>query len=452
MKLEQLQAQLRKMDGARKQADHLNLTLTNQGKIIDALQKENRALTQTLDALKPKIRAEKTAPVQDIKNRKEAIEHYDSAIQRQAKCIARLDHQIKELEGKIADQKKANALQASERQIDTEKSVRRMQVELQRIETEIAGTIARKNKNREVVQELCLKKGPANLLHRARFQERRELREAIKKVKRETKTAQKERKELISRGVALKRKAEKELSELDRAIGRFEEIDRTIRKYEKETQVQKAPQKILVGPGVLKAKTGNPETKARRSTKAEEKKRKDNAETLKCYEATYKTLMAITGQVQVNDIIDYFKKMEKKNNDGFDFAIHRVDEMVKLKQDIQGLQGDILQLKIQETSREAQMYEDQFNQSCATVDKWIAVVDGVFGNTDSELSPFVGKLKAKDLTYQDTLEYFQTIEREVSKLLRVRHYLAIKDENNNEIGLRPMVGVSDPGARMSPPK
>ncbi|XP_077341353.1 coiled-coil domain-containing protein 63-like [Lithobates pipiens] len=452
MKLDQLQAQLRKMEGARKRADHLNLTLIKQGKIMDALQKENHALTQTLDALKPKIRVEKTDPVQDIKNRKEAIEYYDSAIQRQSNCIARLDHQIKEMEGKLANQKKANALQALKPQTDVEKKVRHMQDELQRIETEIARTTAQMKKNRDIVQELCLKKGPGYRLHRTMFQERRELREAIRKIKRETKTLQKEEKELISRGVALKRKADRELSEMDRTIRRLEEIGRKIRKYEKETQVQKVTQKILVGPAVLKGKTGKPETKARRSTMAEEKKRKDNAETLKHYEAAYKTLMAITGQVRVNDIIDYFKKMEKKNNDSFDFAIHQVDEMVKLKEDIQVLQDDILHLKIQATSREAQMYEDQYNQSCATVDKWIAVVDGVFGNIDCELSPFVGKLKAKDLTYRDTLEYFETTEREVSKLLRVHHYLAIKDKNNNEIGLRPKVGGSYPGARMSPPK
>ncbi|XP_072255414.1 coiled-coil domain-containing protein 63-like [Pyxicephalus adspersus] len=351
-----------------------------------------------------KCKAKKNQYVIQERQVMEANEAYECEIQTETNYLVMLDNHIKVMEDNIFNLKKANSVKCSKRVYKADAQVKRLQDQMEHLKSKYDRVEIQKDKEKECIKDLCLHKCLFYRLNQRMLQEFQHLYKVKKKLK-QLSSVEKQGQKIRAKITNLKKQA---ATNSDNYESQFN-IDIKTSDHENELM-----EKNLLNPNGLKS-----------SKKSLKRKEKENLK-------------------QKLETIERHANKIQTSNEQDDFTAYWSGMVVMLTQKIQDIEDEItiletppliqknkLEEELQKISEETRNCEDKINQRCKHVDMCISIVDSLFKNINCELTPFIGRLKARDILYPDVLSYFQTAENEVNKLLQVHTYLEIKDKDDN---------------------
>ncbi|XP_078095867.1 coiled-coil domain-containing protein 114 [Mustelus asterias] len=442
--LAKLQHQFRIMEG-----DRQAYTLESQQLIrkqlaeIENLEKDRGELMLNLQLLDSKRNLQQDQEnMESVQNMLSYQDELEDQIAREKQMILDLEQEIKKLEQNIFEQKKGLSkgvnVQAMNEQVV--KNIGIMEDRLDRTLRKFNTHLTRNGELREQIDTLRVERSRFQQLQKKLGKELLEIRKEIGFVIDTSTAAYEARDEAQTKMQQLKEKAEKDLAlhaaemkELQRVI----DHDRKLKEFMGiKTQERLNEDETLHG--TYKREHGD-----------SARKRKDaKEETLEMYEAAFQQIRGLTGEDNLNVLVERFIEVEDRNFALFNYINEQNSEIERLQEEIADIQAQTETFKSQavqreqehkavlkkietqqeEASKQALGYDNRIKGVKKILDQLKAKIESLFNKMNcnrSILDEMLGS--SSGIRDNNVMQYLGLIEQRSNELLSIQSYLASKD-------------------------
>lgn len=365
--------------------------------------------------------------------------------------IGMLDDQIRVIEKKIKQQRKNmggvhNSHLLNKR---TQKYIRVLENRLDKAKIDFNSCLSENGQLRETFDHMRLEKKTFDTI---RLKLEKELVENKQKIMEgiETSTAAYEaRDEAQGKMMALKEKADKDLSQYNtelKELMRIIEHDRKLKEFMRVKSEERA--EMMEG-----------ELSSQRKKK-DEKERGDKAEeTIESYEAAFQTIKEATGIEDIDLLVAKFIEVEDKNFALFNYVNELNNEIELLQEQINENEAEIEKFKSEEvemasqrkallknledslssSTEQADQYDTLFKQSKKILEQLKSGVDSLFNKINCDRSAITDMLGGKSgATDSNMMQFLGLIEQRTNELLQVHGFVTTKESDREGVPAVPV--------------
>ncbi|XP_072334234.1 coiled-coil domain-containing protein 114 isoform X1 [Scyliorhinus torazame] len=441
--LAKLQHQFRIMAGDR-QAYTLESQqlLRKQEAEIETLEKDRGELMLNLQLLDSKHNQQQDQEnMESVQNMLSYQEQLEEQIAREKQMIMDLEQEIKTLEQKIFEQKKglSKGVNVQEMNEQVVKNVGVMEDRLDRSLRKFNTHLTRNGALREQIDTLRVERTRFQQLQRKLGKELLEIRKEIGFVIDTSTAAYEARDEAQTKTQQLREKAEKELAlhaaemkELQRVI----DHDRKLKEFMGIKTQERLNEEMLHGA-------------YKREHRDSARKKKDaKEETVEMYEAAFQQIRALTGEDNLNVLVEKFIEVEDRNFALFNYINEQNSEIERLQEEIANIQAQMEAFKSQEMHREQEhkavlsrieTQQEEASKQAMEYDNRIKGVKKILDQLKTKIESLFNKMNcnrsildemlgsSSGIRDNNAMQYLGLIEQRTNELLSIQSYLASKD-------------------------
>ncbi|EFB19343.1 hypothetical protein PANDA_000881, partial [Ailuropoda melanoleuca] len=440
--LRKLRQQFRKMVESRKSFNFRSQQkISNQHKEIKALQGEQEEIALLLGLIK----SSKNLNLNE-KNHMElrfllqTKDDYDALIKSMKVLLTELDEKIVQMEKKIINQKQLCA------KIQEANDPRKLQKQIHVLETRLNlvpqpcpqvtvhfdKILTTNAKLRKEIEDLRYEKAAYDnvyqQLQRRLLMQKKTMNVAIE----QSAQAYKQRLEAMARMAAMKDRQQKDICQYNLEIRELERV------YAHETKLKSF---LLVK--LNDRLEFEEQAKKEEALKATKHRKKSKGESFESYEVAHLRLLKLTEDGNLNQLIEDFLAKEEKNFARFTYVTELNNDMEMMHKKTQRIQDEIIFLrsqqksshddnhsvlremeeKLKKTTKEADMYENNYKEISKTLEYLKNSVEKLFKKINCDATTILGHLGEMGKITNDNLpQYFAIIEKKTNDLLLLESY------------------------------
>lgn len=359
--------------------------------------------------------------------------------------IRTLDEQIRVTEKKIKQQRKNmggvhNSHQQNKR---TQKYIRVLENRLDKANIDFNTFLSENGKLRETFDHMRLEKKTFDTIRLKLERELVENKQKIMEGIETSTTAYEARDEAQGKMMALKEKADKDLSQYNTELKELMRIIEHDRKL-KEFMRIKGEERAEIMEGELSSL----------KKKKDEKDKGDKAEeTIESYEEAFQTIKEATCIDDIDRLVTKFIEVEDKNFALFNYVNELNNEIELLQEQINENQGEIEKFKSEEVemathrkallmdlenslsscTEQADLYDTQYKQSKKIIEQLKSGVDSLFNKINCDRTAITDMLGGKSgVTDANMMQFLGLIEQRTNELLQVHGFVATKESDRED--------------------
>ncbi|XP_040181608.1 outer dynein arm-docking complex subunit 1 [Rana temporaria] len=372
----------------------------------------------------------------------EQKEELDDEIGTEKQIIAELEKEIKSWERKLLDQRKQvrDSSGSATQNAQAQKNVKVMENRLDRALTKFNLQLAKNAKMREEIDILRIERSRFDQLYRKLEKELLQTRKEIATTIEESSAAYNARDEAQTKMQQMKERAEKdsnqhsaEIKELQRVI----DHDRRLKEFMgTKTQERSISDEVL-------------DARRRREKEAIERKKRDpTEETVETYEQAFQQIQSITGEDNLDILVNRFIEVEDRNFALFNYVNEQNNETERLMELITEIKKEIEEFKAQgvrleqehrsilkniegkeeEAVKQADGHQQQLKAVMKVLDQLKAGIESLFKKINCDRSVLDEMLgSSSSIRESNIMQYLGLIEQKTNELLAVQSFLDSKN-------------------------
>lgn len=372
----------------------------------------------------------------------EQKEELDNEIATEKQIIAELDKEIKSWERKLSDQRKQvrGSSGSATQNAQAQKNVKVMENRLDRALTKFNLQLAKNAKMREEIDILRIERSRFDQLYRKLEKELLQTRKEIATTIEESSAAYDARDEAQTKMQQMKERAEKDLNQHLAEINELQRVidhDRRLKEFMgTKTQERSISEEVL-------------DARRRREKEALERKKRDpTEETVETYEQAFQQIRSITGEDNLDILVNRFIEVEDRNFALFNYVNEQNNEIERLmeqnteiKKEIEEFKGQGVRLeqehrsilkniegKEEEAVKQADGYQQQLKAVMKILDQLKAGIDSLFKKINCDRSVLDEMLgSSSSIRESNIMQYLGLIEQKTNELLAVQSFLDSKN-------------------------
>ena len=436
-----LQRQYRIMDGDRRAySEESQNTLRKQRSHIQKLQDDNIFLKQELSLAEARQRdmAKDTLSNKRLKDLQIQSEKYNKQIAEESEQLKQLDGQIKQLNKSISAQraKMGGINAASQNNVSVIRNIRVLENRLDKSLVKFNESLAHNKQLREQIDNLRRERSVFDNIHKKLERELIEQKKTMAEIIEASNQAYEARDEAQAKMVALREKAEKELTAYNM-------------EYKELTRALEHDRKLKMFMGV--------KSQDRSSKDSEDKKRKkggglDNgkdkstsqgpAEIVQSYDEAFAKIKEATGIDDIDKLVEKFIEVEDQNFSLFNYVNELNNEIEKLQEQITDVKNDIekfrgqgvnmdnqrkkilkdLEDKLASTEQSAETYEGKHAQAAKIINQLKSGIQSIFTRIGCDKSQITDMLGSAGVTESNMMQYLGIIEQRTNEILQSKYF------------------------------
>ncbi|XP_068699418.1 coiled-coil domain-containing protein 63-like [Montipora foliosa] len=444
--LAKLQRQYRIIEGDRRAySEETQNHIRKQMEAIKSLEKENEELMKdnTLAGSVQNQNQDKTNTEQlsSLLTKEDEIKEEIEEVIEETK---RLDEQIRMMEKRVKQQRKNmggvhNSHLHNKR---TQKYIRVLENRLDKAKIDFNTCLSENSDLRETFDHMRLEKKTFDNIHQKLEKELVENKQKIMEGIETSTAAYEARDEAQGKMMALKEKADKDLTQYNtelKELMRIIEHDRKLKEFMRIKSEERAEMMEY-------------ELSTQRKKK-DEKERGDKAEeTIESYEAAFQTIKEATGIEDIDLLVAKFIEVEDKNFALFNYVNELNNEIELLQEQINENQGEMEKFKSEEVelasqrksllkgleenltlaTQQADQNETQFKQTKKIIEQLKSGVDSLFNKINCDRSAITDMLGgASGVTDANMMQFLGLIEQRTNELLQVHGFVTAKESDRD---------------------
>ncbi|XP_078415334.1 coiled-coil domain-containing protein 114 [Cetorhinus maximus] len=410
---------------------------------VENLEKDRGELMLNLQLLESKRNQQQDQEnMESVQNMLSYRNELEDQIAREKQMIVDLEQEIKKLEQTIFEQKKGLSKGVNVQVMNEQvvKNIGIMEDRLDRTLRKFNTQLTRNGELREQIDTLRVERSRFEQLQRKLGKELLEIRKEIGSVIDSSTAAYEARDEAQTKMQQLKEKAEKDLAlhaaemkELQRVI----DHDRKLKEFTGiKTQERSNEDETLHG--AYKREHGD----------AARKRKDAKEETVEMYEAALQQIRELTGEDNLNVLVEKFIEVEDRNFALFNYINEQNSEVERLQEEIADIQAQTEAFKSQEVQREqehkailrkietqqeevskqAMEYDSRIKGVKKILDQLKAKIESLFNKINCDRSILDEMLgSSSGIRDNNVMQYLGLVEQRTNELLSIQSYLASKD-------------------------
>ncbi|XP_048820374.1 coiled-coil domain-containing protein 63 [Lagopus muta] len=409
--------------------------MQTQEKEIQSLKQQHQEVSLMLS----KIRSLRNA-IHDDRNCKElkcllqTKDQYDCLIRDRKALVSELDNEILELQKKVERQnvitkkvKQANCSKWLQNQTQT------LELHLNNVTVRFDTILTTNNKLQEEIENLRIQKATLDnfysKLHKHLAQQKRRMDTAIEQATQ----AHKQRVEYLARITAMNERHRQNTAQYN---------------FELQERARIRDQENKLKTFVLAKYTDRSEleeqAKKKEALKAAQRMKRSQGESFESREVTYKRLLELAENGNIDQLVDGFIEKEGKNFAYFSYATELNSEMEKLQQRIKNLQNEIaffttdqentetsshhvlkeLEEELSQNTKKANDYEDRCKESSKVLGQLKSAIEVLFKENNCDATKIREQLGDKgQITDLNLMQYLGLVEKKTNELLLMESIL-----------------------------
>ncbi|XP_078335356.1 coiled-coil domain-containing protein 63-like isoform X2 [Crassostrea virginica] len=373
----------------------------------------------------------------------EAKEDYDTEINEEKQMHTELDAKIREWEKKIRNQHKnmGGVHMSSQHTVQTQKTIRTLENRLDQSKKQFNSILTQNAVYREEIESLRVERNRFDNLYRKLDKELSNLRREKGELIEKSTQAYDARDEAQAKMILLKERADKdqqqhnaEMKELLRII----DHDRNLREFMGIKGQERVDDPQLVA------------WRQKKEAQEAERKKESQEDSVETYEAAFERIKEMTGEEDLDLLVQRFIETEDKNFALFNFVNEQNNEIETLHEQIEEKNNEIEKFKLQGIeledqrkkilkeleeqqlvcSQEADDYSKKNKEISKILDQLRAGIDSLFNKINCDRSAIDDMLGAQSgVTDSNMIQYLGIIEQRTNELLAVQSYVNSKDQD-----------------------
>lgn len=368
----------------------------------------------------------------------------EEEIEEEQKKQEELASEIRNWEKKNKEQSKkmGGVHMSAQHNVQTTKNVRKLEGQLQQANNKFSKKLETNKKLREELDSLRVERTRFDNLYKKLEKEIQQLKNENGEVIDQSTQAYDARDEAQAKMLILKEKSDKdkqahnaEMKELLRTI----EHDRKLREFMgiKGKQLSDDPKQV--------------EWRQKTEAREAERKKANRTDSVESYEEAYRRIKEITGEEDMNIIVEKFIEVEDRNFALFNYVNEQNNQIELLQEQIQEIKDEMDQFQRQgveleaqrqqilrgleecqtHSSKQADEYDEKHKGVMKILDQLRAGIESLFNKINCDKSTIDDMLGTKEgVTDQNMIQYLGVIEERTNLLLLVQQYLlSQKDED-----------------------
>uniref|UniRef100_A0A8C5PIX3 ODAD1 central coiled coil region domain-containing protein n=1 Tax=Leptobrachium leishanense TaxID=445787 RepID=A0A8C5PIX3_9ANUR len=411
---------------------------------IKALQKEREELLKNL-----KISESRSNQVRDQGSQEtlhallEQQDELEEELALEKQAIAQFEQEIKSLERKLSGRKKHARVSSGstiEQKTQGQKHVKVMENRLHRALTKFNSQLVKNAKMREELDILRIERSRFEQLYRKLEKELLQTRKEIALVIDDSSVAYDARDEAQTKMMQLKEKAEKDLNQHTAEIKELQRVidhDRRLKEFMGiKTQERSISEEVL-------------EVRRKREKEELEKKKKDpTEETIETYEQAFQQIRAVTGEDNLDILVNRFIEVEDRNFALFNYVNEQNNEIERLTEQISEIKKEMdtfkaqgvrldqehhsilknIEGKLEEASVQGDGYQQHLKGVMKILDQLKTGIDSVFKKINCDRS-ILDEMLGSSSSIRETniMQYLGLIEQKTNEILAIQSFLDSKN-------------------------
>ncbi|XP_070572078.1 coiled-coil domain-containing protein 63-like [Ptychodera flava] len=446
--LSKLQRQYRIMEGDRKAYNEETQNIIRKQKTeIEALQNEKDDITTDLKLAQSKDNAKKDRDnTRQLENLIQREDEYDALLEIEKEKIADLDMKIREWEKKVSQQNKTmgGVNNGQETHIATQKNIRVLENRLDQATIRFNTLLTKNAELRSTIDHLRQERSLFDSLYKRLSRELGDGRKEIVSVIETATQAYDSRDEAQSKITSLTERSEKdqlqynaELKELLRILDHDQKLKDFMAAKAQERSEYKAEEAA----------------KRKKRGKGAEKDHDSHEETVTSFEEAFSRIQEITGEEDVEVIVEKFLETEDKNFALYNYVNELNSEIEVLQDQIAAVNADIdafkkqgialekqrqavmksLEEKLAVATKDADKSERSLKKTSKVLDQIKSGVESLFNKVNCDKTAITEMLGGSGgISDRNLMQYLGIIEQRTNELLRLKQYLKMKETITTE--------------------
>ncbi|XP_042685132.1 coiled-coil domain-containing protein 63 [Centrocercus urophasianus] len=419
--------------------------MQTQEKEIQSLKQEHQEVSLILS----KIRSLRNA-IHDDRNCKElksllqTKDQYDCLIRDRKALVSELDNEILELQKKVERQnvitkkvKQANCSKWLQNQTQT------LELHLNNVTVCFDTILTTNNKLQEEIESLRIQKATLDnfysKLHKHLAQQKRRMDTAIEQATQ----AHKQRVEYLARIAAMNERHRQNTAQYNIELQERERI------REQENKL-----KTFVLAKYTDRSEMEEQAKKKEALKAAQRMKRSQGESFESREVTYKRLLELAENGNIDQLVDGFIEKEGKNFAYFSYATELNSEMEKLQQRIKNLQNEIaffttdqenteasslhvlkeLEEELSQNTKKANDYEDRCKEGSKVLGQLKSAIEVLFKENNCDATKIREQLGDKgQITDLNLMQYLGLVEKKTNELLLMESILLYTEADDGSL-------------------
>ncbi|XP_021268595.1 coiled-coil domain-containing protein 63 [Numida meleagris] len=417
--------------------------IQTQEKEIQSLKQEHNEMSLTLS----KIRSLRNM-INDDRNYMElkcllqTKDQYDCLIRDRKALVAELDSEILELQKKVERQ---NVITAKVKQANCSKwlqnQTQTLELQLNNVTVHFDTILTTNNKLQEEIKNLRIQKATLDnvysKLHKHLSQQKRRMDTAIEQATQ----AHKQRVEYLARISAMNERHSQNTAQYNIEMQERERI-----------RDQENKLKTFVLAKYTDRSELEEQAKKKEALKAAERLKRSQGESFESQEVTYRRLLELAENGDIDQLVDGFVEKEGKNFAYFSYATELNNEMEKLQQRIKNLQNEItlfttdqenaessslhvlkeLEEELSQNTEKANDYEDRCKESSKVLGQLKSAIEVVFKENNCDATRIREQLGDKgQITDLNLMQYLGLVEKKTNELLLMESILLYAESDGS---------------------
>ncbi|CAH2319218.1 coiled-coil domain-containing 114-like [Pelobates cultripes] len=411
---------------------------------IQALKKEREEVLKNL-----KISESRSNQTRDMESQEtlhsllEQKDELEEQLALEKQTINNLEQEIRSWEKKLSKQKKQEVVSSGspiQEKTQAQKHVKVMENRLHRSLTKFNSQLVKNAKMREEIDIMRIERSRFEQLYRKLEKELLQTRKEIALVIDDSSSAYDARDEAQTKMLQLKEKAEKDLNQHTAEIKELQRVidhDRRLKEFMGiKTQERSISEEVL-------------EARRRREKEELEKKKRDpTEETIETYEQAFQKIRAVTGEDNLDILVNRFIEVEDRNFALFNYVNEQNNEIERLTEQISEIKKEMdafkaqgvrldqehrtilknIEGKLEEASGLADNYQQQLKGVMKILDQLKTGIDSMFKKINCDRS-ILDEMLGSSSSIRETniMQYLGLIEQKTNEILAIQSFLDSKN-------------------------
>ncbi|XP_063293205.1 outer dynein arm-docking complex subunit 1 isoform X2 [Pelobates fuscus] len=411
---------------------------------IQTLKKEREELLKNL-----KISESRSNQTRDMESQEtlhsllEQKDELEEQLALEKQTINNLEQEIRSWEKKLSKQKKQEVVSSGstiQQKTQAQKHVKVMENRLHRSLTKFNSQLVKNAKMREEIDIMRIERSRFEQLYRKLEKELLQTRKEIALVIDDSSSAYDARDEAQTKMLQLKEKAEKDLNQHTAEIKELQRVidhDRRLKEFMGiKTQERSISEEVL-------------EARRRREKEELEKKKRDpTEETIETYEQAFQKIRAVTGEDNLDILVNRFIEVEDRNFALFNYVNEQNNEIERLTEQISEIKKEMdafkaqgvrldqehrtilknIEGKLEEASGLADSYQQQLKGVMKILDQLKTGIDSMFRKINCDRS-ILDEMLGSSSSIRETniMQYLGLIEQKTNEILAIQSFLDSKN-------------------------
>ncbi|KAL5492038.1 hypothetical protein EMCRGX_G017427 [Ephydatia muelleri] len=453
-----LQREYRVTEGKRKfTSDQAQNAIRKQSAVIDTLQEENENLKKDLALAGSKQNESKdqhvASTLQELIQKQAA---YQERIAQEEKTIEQLEKQINEIRKSVGKQRKemGGSNMSHHQHVTLQKHLKVMENRLDKATVRFNSSLAGNADLRQQIDHLRQERKVFEGIQRRHQRELADCKQRMGEIIEMSTLAYEARDEAQSKMLALKEKADKELTQYStelKELIRVIDHDRKLKEFMRRKDHER---------------TEAHEEMEMTRRKREADKATEREETVMSYEVAFEKIKAATGITDIDQLVHKFIEVEDQNFALFNYVNELNGDIELVQEQIQEIKEEIERFKSQGTEMEEKrkailrqledeldsineqtaLFERQYSSSTKVLDQLKSGTDSLFSKIGCDSTTITDMLGGHaGVTETTILQYLGIIEQRTNELLQIQAFIQAKESDDPQALARFLMGYASQG-------